>query len=124
MQNSLNILENVIEKRREENKLYIDCLENVSGLEIYRCFDKSVPWRFCCFADIEKKRKIIKRLLSLSLPVSDWYPVVTGIFGQTDYSLYPNALQFEERILNFPLLVGKEMIEKICNEIKEALKEE
>lgn len=124
VKNSLNILENVVKKRREENKLYTDRLENVSDLEIYRYFDKSVPWRFCCFTDTEKKAKIIKRLLSLSLPVSDWYPVVTGIFGQTNYLLYPNALQFEKTILNFPILVGQEMIEKICNEIKEALKGE
>lgn len=124
IENSLNNLDDIIKKRHEENALYIDNLRGICGLDIYLYSDKSVPWRFCCFVDPIKKSKIIERLLKSSLPVSDWYPIVTGIFGKADYSLYPNALEFEKRILNFPLLVGHEMIKKICNEIIEALKGE
>ena len=45
--------------------------------------------------------RLVQVCLEGGLPVSDWYPRVTPMFG--DAGEYPGARAMEERILNLPL---------------------
>lgn len=58
---------------------------------------------------------VIDFLLQNNVPVSDWYPVSTTIFG--DRGDYPEAEKMENMILNFPLLLDNEKIIYICEKI-------
>lgn len=60
-----------------------------------------------------KKRMLIDKLLERKVPVSDWYPVVTPIFGAENP--YGNAYRMEKKIINFPLLIDDKEIQRICN---------
>ena len=71
----------------------------------------------------ERKRKIINELLCDNVPVSDWYPVVTPIFGE-DKNNYPNTYCIEQKILNFPLLIDDYEIQRICECINRVLEKE
>ena len=67
------------------------------------------------------KSAIIHRCLENHLPVSDWYPKVTPIFG--DHQSYPGAELHETQIINFPLLIPDQQIKQICQIINEVLEE-
>ena len=106
----------VIRERRQALAYYADRLRD-TDLTFYPYEKNSVPWRFNLLAEPEKRRRIIDLCLSRGLPVSDWYPRVTPLFG--DAGDYPGALWHETHILNFPLLISDEQKDAICESIRE-----
>ena len=108
-------LSDVVETRRKKIALYDSYLRDTSSVEIYNWNEGSVPWRYNLFADQEIRRRIISNLLDKNLPVSDWYPDVSRVFGiESDCR---NAMEFGSRIINLPLLIPNEEIEEICRGI-------
>ena len=107
--NEIKKLDEVICVRHRQYNLYKSKL--VSKYNLYEFEDNAVPWRFNFFID-EDRDGFIQYCLKNSLPVSDWYPCVTPIFGETD--TFVNALWHEKHIINFPLMISEEEIDKIC----------
>ena len=64
----------------------------------------------------ETNRAFIEYCLRYGLPVSDWYPCVTPIFGI--YDSFDDAMWHENHIVNSPLLIPDEEIIRICRVIK------
>lgn len=111
----------VIRLRREALKYYEKVLVQHSAA-FYPFSEGAVPWRFCMLiSDSEKKSAIIRRCLAEGLPVSDWYPNVTYLFG--DEGDYPGADLHETQIINFPLLLSDGEKDRICSVINEVLNE-
>ena len=111
LEKGLRSLDEVVNNRRYSQSVYESQLPDLK--EYFYPFGKgAVPWRFCLLLNKDTKRQIIRECLKNDLPVSDWYPVVTPIFG--DYKDYPGAKAHEEHILNFPLPNSQNEIEKIC----------
>jgi len=106
-------LSEVITKRREDYNLYDENLANTS-FKKYKLNEDAVPWRYSFF--VEDRKSFVAYCLDNKLPISDWYPVVAPLFG--DLSNYPSASWHENRIVNFPLLIGEEEITRICTVIK------
>lgn len=103
-----NKLNEVINTRRYEYSLYTSLLNDECS---YKFNDKAVPWRYNML--IAKNREgFIKYCLDNSLPVSDWYPLVTPMFNEDGE--YPGARWHAEHIVNFPLLIEHEEIKRIC----------
>lgn len=113
-------LDQIIRLRRE-NKAYYDSLLCYDSplIERYPFSDGAVPWRYNLFVDPRYRRALIDLLLEDQIPVSDWYPVTSCLFS--DYSVYEGASSHEERILNFPVTIEREEIERICTSINRAL---
>lgn len=107
--NELNTLDEVIRIRDYKYSLYKEKLMN--NYEIYSFNEHSVPWRFNLF--INDKDYFVEYCLKHNLPVSDWYPCVTPIFG--DEKIYNEALWHEKHIVNFPLMISDSEIFNICN---------
>ncbi len=110
----------IIDRRCSQNKY--EQLIRFSNY-VYRFLPESVPWRFCMLIPAEKKRRIIDKLLQENIPVSDWYPVVTPIFGE-DKKKYHNAYCIEQKIINFPLLINDKEIQRICECVNKILEME
>ena len=51
-------------------------------------------------------------LLAAGIPVSDWYPMMTELFGDT--RVYPTANALGSEILNVPLDLSDDEIAKTC----------
>lgn len=119
IKDSLGGLSDIIEQRRAENSLYSELLGDISWIKQYNRSAGSVPWRFCFFVGEELRTELIGFMLERSLPVSDWYPIVTDIFGSADKAAFPNTRIFEKQILNLPLMTGKDRIKQICGVIHE-----
>lgn len=105
-------LSSIISQRRSETKLYSRLILKNSYVTEYTFKKGAVPWRYCFFAEPEERKAIVKYLLDNGVPVSDWYPNVTPIFGYSGE--FRGADEMEEKILNFPLLIGEEKIKQIC----------
>lgn len=102
-------LNEVIDRRRSEYSLYKSLLNEGCS---YNFNNKAVPWRYNML--IAKDRKeFIRYCLDNSLPVSDWYPLVTPMFN--DDGDYPGARWHAEHIVNLPLLIEHEEIKRICD---------
>ena len=67
----------------------------------------------------EEHRRVIDELLDCSVPVSDWYPAVTPIFGVSKE--FSGASMMERRIINFPLLIAEAEINRICDVVNKVL---
>ncbi|MBO4636203.1 MAG: DegT/DnrJ/EryC1/StrS family aminotransferase [Clostridiales bacterium] len=111
--------DDLITRRREEAKLYQKLIRSDGDITHYVYDEGDVPWRYSIFTSPGQRRGIIDHLLSRNIPVSDWYPCVTPIFGikGTDPNgdpLFPGVSYMEERILNFPLPAGEEEIRRIA----------
>ena len=65
----------------------------------------------------EEKDRFVQYLLENKVPVSDWYPVVVTIFGEEN--VYENATLLENKIINFPLLIGENKIREICGVVND-----
>lgn len=107
---SLDSLDEIIERRNYQYNIYKLALEK--EYELYSYEKQSVPWRFSFFVENDRDR-FVEYCLENSLPVSDWYPCVTPIFG-IDTPAFPNAQWHEKHIINFPLLIPDENIYRIC----------
>ena len=110
----LDSLPGIIADRRKAMERYKHNLEKCSVRQ-YPYARTAVPWRFNLFLEGDDRRTLIRSCLEKSLPVSDWYPSVTNLFSCE--SEFPGAKKHEEQILNFPLLISEEKIDRICEEI-------
>ena len=108
---SIDKLDSIVEERRTKQKLYNELIKKDS-IVVYPLSKKSVPWRFCLFIK-DNARIFIDYCLENNLPVSDWYPVISNMFG--DDSKYEGAEWHEKHIVNFPLLIDNDRIYEICN---------
>lgn len=116
--NGLKTLHAIIEKRKSDLLIYQNQLGRFK--ECFYPFSKgSVPWRFCMLLSKELKSKAISECLKNGLPVSDWYPRVTSVFGNTEE--FSGAKLHEERIINFPLLISESNINEICKTLNTIL---
>ena len=76
-------------------------LKPAGPLQLYPYTPGAVPWRLSFFVPVALRGRLVQVCLEEGLPVSDWYPRVTPMFG--DAGEYPGARAMEERILNLPL---------------------
>lgn len=103
VRSSLHKIDQVVARRRalffQWSALFS---ENGLGGLVYPYDSGAVPWRFSFFVKpVSKREELISKLLDSSLPVSDWYPLISDSFY--DSSVYPGASSMERSILNFPL---------------------
>lgn len=97
-------LSSVIEERRHKLELYNQYLRfDNDQISDYSFSEKAVPWRKNIMVDPSYRKDLIDHLLDKHIPVSDWYPDVSVLFG--DDRDYPCIKHMEKRILNFPLLI-------------------
>ena len=108
-------LEDIVRLRCSNNELYEENIIKCDGINNYCWNEGAVPWRFNIIVEPSIRNGMIDYLLSKNIPVSDWYPNVTPIFGKK--VAFHNADSFENRIINFPLTLDKENIVNICKEI-------
>lgn len=104
-------LEKEVAIRRENYQLYNELLNENGYIEKYVFEEGAVPWRYNLFVT-KKRKEFISYILEQGLPISDWYPDVTEIFGVKGE--LPNTRSMEEKIINFPLNIEQEEIRKIC----------
>ena len=113
IENALENLGDIKRQRKTEVGLYNKFLKQSELFRVYEFSKDAVPWRFSILISEKKeKQKLISYLLKNNIPVSDWYPVVTPIFGIKDE--FSGATKMENEIVNFPLLVGEDEIKRIC----------
>ncbi|MCR4938281.1 MAG: DegT/DnrJ/EryC1/StrS family aminotransferase [Lachnospiraceae bacterium] len=116
----LGDLEDEIASRRRILKLYEENICYGDYIRPYKYCEGAVPWRFNIFAAPSHRRELIGRLLKKNVPVSDWYPDVSVMFGINEK--HEGSSVFEEQILNFPLIRDKGRIKEIAEIInKEAM---
>ncbi len=116
--NQLGGLNEVIFQRRQKAHIYDHALADLQSIH-YPYEVGAVPWRYNILVRNKNARKlIITHCLEAHLPVSDWYPNVTPMFG---VDKRPKAAIHEQWILNFPLLISDEQIQKICAIIRNDL---
>ena len=117
---SIDSLDKIIAERRYKINIYSDSIRfNIESINDYSFSRHSVPWRMNVFVDKSIRSECIRQLLARQIPVSDWYPVVAILFG--DSNNYPNANVIEKTILNFPLLIPDEQIRYISNELNQII---
>lgn len=76
----------------------------VPGGDPYAYDEGAVPWRFSFFVPASRRQHVADALLAAGMPVSDWYPPVSSIFG--DNGRYEAAESLGNSILNLPLTLG------------------
>ena len=110
-------LPDIIKARKREWQYYDQFLRKSSFFDVYTYMDDGVPWRFNLLVQQEEKDPFVQYLLEKKVPVSDWYPVVVTLFGEEN--VYENATLLENRIINFPLLIGENKIREICGVVND-----
>ena len=111
-------LDDIIQVRRERIDLYRNALRPGALMHEYHFHPGAVPWRYNLMVEVRHKPALVKHLLAQRVAVSDWYPVVTPMFGMT--ASFPQARSMETRILNFPLVnIEPAEIVRICTCINE-----
>jgi len=109
--NNINQLNKIVSKRKENYSKYKKLIN--SKLVKEYVFNKgAAPWRYCFFIDKNIRKGFIDYLLQNNVPISDWYPNVTPIFGEK--KKFCNVDLMEDEILNLPLLLNNEEISRIC----------
>ena len=106
-------LDRVVKERRNKHQLYMRLLK-IPEQSVYSFSEDAVPWRFNLLVG-DERNDFIRFCLDRLLPVSDWYPLVTPVLG--DSHSYPGAEWHEKHIINFPLLISDEEIIRICRTI-------
>lgn len=116
----INQLPTVIEERRYKLELYNQYLRfDHKLISDYAFSEKAVPWRKNIMVNPVCKTNLVNHLLEKQIPVSDWYPDVSSLFG--DDGVYPSVKYMEKQILNFPLLIPDSEIEYISKTINSYL---
>lgn len=115
--NSISQLDEIVNKRRRATRLYEEKIIENMFCKKYVYEKYSVPWRYNLLIDAKYHKSIIEYLLKNEVPVSDWYPISTDIFG--DKREYSGAKHMEERIINFPLLLKQDEIVRICKMVND-----
>lgn len=105
-------LNEVVETRRLKYQKYISLLNSNNPFEIIPLRDGACPWRFSFLTKPQNHRSLIDYLLNNNVPVSDWYPNVTPLFGTEE--AFPNVTNMEARIINLPLLIDDTKINDYC----------
>jgi dTDP-4-amino-4,6-dideoxygalactose transaminase len=116
IESKIKELPDVVRQRRmclDQYREKLGCPEHVT---LFPYEEGAVPWRFNIFVDKNLRGSLIEVLLAKHLPVSDWYPSVAPIFGNTE--TFPNTEYFSDRILNFPIPLTEKEINDICSAIK------
>lgn len=116
----LEKLDEAISLRREKYRRYEKKLQG-KGIKKYIFSDGAVPFRFNFFVPENQRKRIIKLCLESGLPISDWYPSVTKMFGE-EIAL-KGVDCHEAEILNLPLLLADERIDEICIRLVEIMEE-
>ena len=107
-------LEDEIVIRRENYELYNRLIKENDCIKKYAFTEGAVPWRYNLLV-LANRKELIAYSLEKGLPISDWYPDVTEIFGVTE--IFPNTKSMEEKIINFPLNIDREKIQMICSTV-------
>lgn len=110
----------IIERRETALRLYDELLEYNDILLDYSFEKGAVPWRKNIYIYSSYRSIVVKELLKQNIPVSDWYPVIANLFG--DNAKYPNAKSIEKSILNFPLMLDKTEIRRICEILNDVVR--
>jgi dTDP-4-amino-4,6-dideoxygalactose transaminase len=116
----LKKLDVIVSQRQSEVQLYDELILENSYVHKYKWAEGAVPWRYCLLVDEPYRRELIEYLLENNIPVSDWYPVVTPIFGIKNN--FPLATEMGNQLINFPLMIGSDEIKSICNSINAFLR--
>ena len=111
--NGINLIEEVIEKRKKSKLQYDELLSNLKHVCKYNFLKEAIPWRYNLLVEDGYREILIDSCLKNNVPISDWYPRVTPLFF--DKNSYPNALWHEKHIVNFPLLISENRIKKYCD---------
>lgn len=109
-------LDDICQLRKKKCKLYDQLIPDNPLINKYHYSISAVPWRYNLFVRDDHHRKLIDYLLLHEIPVSDWYPNVTPVFGLKKH--FEGVDHIEERIINFPLLIEDEKIMHIAETIK------
>ena len=116
----LNALPERIEMRREMLLEYERHLTQCQ-FQRYHYAEGAVPWRMNFLIEPVLRKRLISEMLKRNLPVSDWYPRVTPIFG--DHGFYPGTEWHEQHIVNFPIPEKLAVVEQICTVLTEISQE-
>ena len=115
---SLGQLGAITRQRWDNVRLYQEGLNRTQYMGEYAYDAGAVPWRFNILVDERHKPALVRHLLQRRLAVSDWYPVISPMFGV--YERFPQAEWMERRLLNFPLMgAGGHEIRAIVQAINE-----
>ncbi|MBR3224021.1 MAG: DegT/DnrJ/EryC1/StrS family aminotransferase [Atopobiaceae bacterium] len=103
VRDSLDSLDNTVKTRRE---LLASCEQvwtnaRPRNAHTFPYCPGSVPWRFSFFVRPGVHRPLIDACLREGIPISDWYPSIAPMLGDT--GSYPGAEENERSILNLPL---------------------
>ena len=104
-----------IDRRRRAYDRWVNMFRELvcdAGVEIYRYHPTGIPWRFSFFIEAGRRQRVADALLAAGIPVSDWYPMMTELFGDT--RVYPTANALGSEILNVPLDLSDDEIAKTC----------
>ncbi len=119
IRNGLEDWESVVKTRREKYSLYLSLLEKSKTMDPMPLSDGASPWRFSMLVSSDLHRPLIDHLLERNVPVSDWYPNVTPLFGaKEEFERIDGA---EKRIINLPLLIDDQTITEYCRLINSFL---
>ena len=116
----LEKLPGIMEQRRQGWRCYENhlCAEQFTR---YPYAELAVPWRYnILLNDATDTRVFICECLEAHLPVSDWYPNVTPLFGGKQP--FPGSDWHEKHIVNFPLPADKQEILRICDVVNAILR--
>lgn len=105
----------IVKLRREKYSLYYSSIQENNLIEPIRITEGASPWRFSMLIRPDLHRHFIDHLLSMNIPVSDWYPNVTSVFGC--HNDFKNVDTMEDMIVNLPLMTEDSIIISICNTI-------
>ena len=108
-------LDRIIGERKHNYRLYDSLIEESDSIRKYPLHEGAVPWRYNLFVESNKHRQVIDRLLQKTVPVSDWYPNVTPLFGSK--LPFPGVDRMESTLINFPLLIKEEEIVRIAEAV-------
>ena len=99
---NIGTLEEIIRQRRKNTALYAKYFKWTKRLREYTFHAGAVPWRYNVLVDATRKQALIAELLRRQIAVSDWYPVITPMFGVN--KVFPYAQKMENELINLPLI--------------------
>lgn len=118
---SISTLPTVLRERNRKRNLYARELRGLP-LTVPHSSSGAVPWRYNLLIALPQKNRLIADCLSARLPVSDWYPNVTPLFGSPQD--LPGTDWHEQHIVNFPLTVEDGLIVHICQFLRSYFEKE
>lgn len=122
IENALTALPDVAARRRQQYMSYCCLIGDLpKGVMPYPMASGAVPWRWSCLVDPKRRQDVIDASLELGMPISDWYPCVSGYFG--DCGTYSNAEIMGSSIINLPLLIDDEELKRNARNFKAVLED-